>query len=129
MDPLLEVFDVATTDQPIAARISTTVAPQVLTLLNSRFIAKRAKAAANRLMKDGPTENPQKLSRRRSIQKQKLLAPHYRLRPRGEAGLWCSDKFPHLAKHMDKLWLVKSLYSDSFAHGSALLQMNSGRFI
>ena len=67
--------------------------------------------------------------RRRSIQKQKLLAPHYRLRRRGEAGLWCSDKFPHLAKHMDKLCLVKSLYSDSFAHGSALLQMNSGRFI
>jgi hypothetical protein len=30
---------------------------------------------------------------------------------------------------MDKLAVVKSLYSDSFAHGSALLQMNSGRIL
>jgi hypothetical protein len=30
---------------------------------------------------------------------------------------------------MDKLAVIKSLYSDSFAHGSAMLQMNSGRII
>jgi hypothetical protein len=30
---------------------------------------------------------------------------------------------------MDKLAVVKSLYSDSFAHGSAVLQMNSGRIL
>src|SRR6185295_11646584 len=34
-----------------------------------------------------------------------------------------------LATQMDKLAVVKSLYSDSFAHGSAMLQMNSGRII
>jgi hypothetical protein len=27
---------------------------------------------------------------------------------------------------MDKLAVVKALYSDSFAHGSAMIQMNSG---
>ncbi len=47
----------------------------------------------------------------------------------GESGQWCSDAFPHLARHVDKMAFVKSLYSDSFAHGSALLQMNSGRIL
>jgi hypothetical protein len=39
----------------------------------------------------------------------------------GQSGLWCSDAFPNIAKHMDKLAVVKSLTSDSFAHGSALV--------
>jgi hypothetical protein len=47
----------------------------------------------------------------------------------GDSGLWCSDAFPNIAKHMDKLALVKSLTSDSFAHGSALLQINCGRIL
>lgn len=47
----------------------------------------------------------------------------------GRSGLWCSDAFPHIARHMDKLAVVKSLYSDSFAHGSAVLQMNTGRIL
>ena len=47
----------------------------------------------------------------------------------GNSGLWCSDAFPKIAKHMDKLAMVKSLTSDSFAHGSALLQINCGRIL
>jgi hypothetical protein len=47
----------------------------------------------------------------------------------GESGLWCSDAFPSIAKHMDKLAVIKSLQSDSFAHGSALLQVNCGRIL
>jgi hypothetical protein len=47
----------------------------------------------------------------------------------GNSGLWCSDAFPNIAKHMDKLAVVKSLTSDSFAHGSALLQINCGRIL
>lgn len=52
-DPLLEIFDVATTDQPVPDRTSTTVAPQALTLLNSGFIADQSNAAADRLIKEG----------------------------------------------------------------------------
>src|SRR4029078_4600356 len=36
---------------------------------------------------------------------------------------------PNLAKQMDKLAVIRSLYADSFAHGSAMLQINSGRII
>ena len=40
--PLLEIFDVASTEQSIAARSRTTVAPQALGLLNSDFITRQA---------------------------------------------------------------------------------------
>ncbi len=67
--------------------------------------------------------------RRRSLRPSKLLASKRKFQQHGETGQWCSDVFPHLAQHMDKLSVIKSLYADSFVHGSAMLQMNSGRII
>jgi Protein of unknown function (DUF1501) len=67
--------------------------------------------------------------RRNSIQSGKLLASRRKFAQYGESGLWCSDAFPRIAGHMDKLAVIKSLYMDSFAHGSANLQMNCGRII
>ena len=67
--------------------------------------------------------------RRRSIQKSTLLASRRKFARHGESGLWCSDAFPRISRHMDKMAVIKSLYMDSFAHGSANLQMNCGRVI
>lgn len=67
--------------------------------------------------------------RRRSVQSGKLLASRRQWARHGQSGLWCSDALPHLSRHMDKLAVIKSLYADSFAHGSAMIQMNSGRVI
>ncbi len=67
--------------------------------------------------------------RRRDLRPSKLLASKRKFEQHGESGLWCSDALPNLAHHMDKLAVVKSLYADSFAHGSAMIQMNSGRVI
>ncbi len=67
--------------------------------------------------------------RRRSVQKSTLLASKRKFARHGESGQWCSDAFPNIANHMDKLAVIKSLYADSFAHGSAMIQMNSGRII
>lgn len=67
--------------------------------------------------------------RRGSVKQSKLLASKRTFAQHGKSGLWCSDVMPHLARQMDKLAVVKSLYADSFAHGSAMLQMNSGRVI
>jgi len=70
------------------------------------------------------------LETRRGVKKKKrLLGSQRKFKQHGESGLWCSDAFPHISKHMDELCLVKSLYCDSFAHGTALLQINSGEFI
>ena len=67
--------------------------------------------------------------RRQAKSKATLQASRRTFKQHGQSGLWCSDAFPHLSQHMDKLAVVKSLYSDSFSHGSALLQMNSGRIL
>ena len=67
--------------------------------------------------------------RRRSLQSGKLLGSKRTFRQYGQSGQWCSDALPLIATQMDKLAVIKSLYSDSFAHGSAMLQMNSGRII
>lgn len=67
--------------------------------------------------------------RRRDLRPSTLLGSKRQFRQFGESGLWCCDLLPHLSAHMDKLAVIKSLYADSFAHGSAMLQMNSGRVI
>jgi len=67
--------------------------------------------------------------RRGSFKEQTLQASKRKFAQHGESGQWCSDALPHLSRQMDKLAVIKSLYMDSFAHGSALLQMNSGRIL
>jgi hypothetical protein len=67
--------------------------------------------------------------RRRSVAEGKLLGSKRAFKQHGQSGQWCSDALPQLARQMDKLAVIKSLYADSFAHGSAMLQMNSGRII
>jgi hypothetical protein len=67
--------------------------------------------------------------RRHSVQKQKLLASRRKFAQYGLSGQWCSDALPHVAQHMDELCVLKGLYADTFAHGSAMIQMNTGRII
>ena len=67
--------------------------------------------------------------RRNTKTKAVLQASRRQFKRHGQSGLWCSDALPYFARHMDKLAVIKSLYSDSFAHGSAVLQMNTGRII
>ena len=67
--------------------------------------------------------------RRRSVRKSILLGSKRRFKQCGKSGLWCSDALPHLSEQMDKLAVIKSLYADSFAHGSAMIQMNTGRIL
>ncbi|MFM8474846.1 MAG: DUF1501 domain-containing protein [Planctomycetaceae bacterium] len=66
--------------------------------------------------------------RRRDVKPGRLLGSKRRFRQHGQSGQWCSDALPHLSQHMDKL-AVESLWQDSFAHGSANLQMNCGRIV
>ena len=55
------------------------------------------------------------------------LTPNWRpFRPGGQSGLLISDYFPNVRKHADKLAVIRSCHADSHAHGSALVQMNTG---
>jgi hypothetical protein len=59
--------------------------------------------------------------------KKGFLTPAWRpFRPGGRSGLMISDYFPRVREHADKLALVRSCHTDSHAHGSALVAMNTG---
>jgi hypothetical protein len=56
------------------------------------------------------------------------LTPAWRkFRPGGESGLLISDYFPNVRNHADKLAVINSCHTDSHAHGSALVAMNTGK--
>lgn len=57
-----------------------------------------------------------------------FLAPAVRpFQPGGESGIMVSDFFPHIREHVDKLAVIRSCYTDTHAHGSASVQMNTGK--
>ncbi len=45
----------------------------------------------------------------------------------GESGVWISELFPHLARHADRLCVVRSLHTEGSAHGEALLRLHTGQ--
>lgn len=56
------------------------------------------------------------------------LTPAWRkFRPGGESGQLISDYFPNVRRHADKLAIVNSCHTDSHAHGSALVAINTGK--
>jgi hypothetical protein len=56
----------------------------------------------------------------------KLLGSPRKFRKHGQSGIEVSDFYPYLAQRVDDLAVLRGTYADSFAHGSALLQMNTG---
>jgi hypothetical protein len=57
-----------------------------------------------------------------------FLTPAFRkFAPGGECGLLISDYFPRVREHADKLAVIRSCHTDSHAHGSALVAMNTGK--
>ncbi len=55
-----------------------------------------------------------------------LLGSEHKFTPSGESGIEVSDLYPNLSKRIDDIAVIRSTYADSFAHGSGLLQMNTG---
>src|SRR5205823_7841425 len=55
-----------------------------------------------------------------------LLASKYHFAKKGQAGIEISELFPNLAGCIDDMAIIRGTYADSFAHGSGLLQMNTG---
>jgi hypothetical protein len=55
-----------------------------------------------------------------------LLGSMWDFQKHGEAGIEISSLFSHVAKRVDDLAIIRSCQADSFAHGSGLLQMNTG---
>ncbi len=59
----------------------------------------------------------------------RIVEPRWKFRQYGQCGKWVSDLFPHVAQCVDDLAFIHSMTADSPLHGSAMLQMNSGRIL
>lgn len=59
----------------------------------------------------------------------RVVGPKWNFRQYGQCGAWVSDLFPHLATCVDDIAFIKSMTADAPVHGSAMLQMNTGRIL
>ncbi|MCW3096677.1 MAG: hypothetical protein JWL77_2295 [Chthonomonadaceae bacterium] len=59
----------------------------------------------------------------------KLMEPKWKFKQYGKCGKFVSDLFPHTAEYVDDMAFLHSLYSDAPVHGSAMLQMNTGKIL
>src|SRR5262249_6114132 len=55
-----------------------------------------------------------------------LLGSERKFIKQGQSGIEVSDLFPNLGGCVDDMAIIRSMWADSFAHGSAMIQMNSG---
>jgi len=59
----------------------------------------------------------------------RIVEPRWKFKQYGQCGKWVSDLFPNVAKHVDDISFIHSMTADSPIHGSAMLQMNSGKIL
>jgi hypothetical protein len=64
--------------------------------------------------------------RKNAVGKGTLLGSPFKFSKHGQSGADVSELFPHLATCVDDMSIVRSMWADSFAHGSAMIQMNTG---
>ncbi len=58
-----------------------------------------------------------------------LLATRRKFERRGESGMWVSDWYPHVAKVVDEVALVRSCWADGVNHVGSVCQMNTGSIL
>ena len=78
---------------------------------------------------DGKTITVKTKGRGGSKAKGRVVGPKWSFKQYGQSGQWVSQLFPHLATCVDDIAFIKSMTADSPIHGSAMLQMNSGRIL
>src|SRR5437667_349972 len=59
----------------------------------------------------------------------RIVEPRWAFKQYGQCGKWVSDLFPHLATCVDDIAFLHSMTADSPIHGSAMLQMNTGKIL
>src|SRR6266404_5909844 len=59
----------------------------------------------------------------------RVVGPKWKFKQNGKCGKWVSDLFPHLATCVDEIAFLHSMTADSPIHGSAMLQMNTGKIL
>lgn len=58
----------------------------------------------------------------------RYMASPWKFTQKGQSGLWMSELFPELGKHVDELCLLRGMYTDVPAHPQAFLKLHTGSF-
>jgi hypothetical protein len=59
----------------------------------------------------------------------RIVEPRWNFKQYGQCGKWVSDLFPHIGSCVDDIAFIHSMTADSPIHGSAMIQMNTGRIL
>jgi hypothetical protein len=78
---------------------------------------------------DGKTITVKTFGRGGKKNEGRVVGPKWKFRQYGQCGKWVSDLFPHLATCVDDIAFLHSMTADSPIHGSAMLQMNTGKIL
>src|SRR5262245_46514943 len=57
---------------------------------------------------------------------QRVMKPLWKFSQHGQCGRWASTLFPEVARHVDDLCFIHSLYTEGVAHGPATLFLHCG---
>ncbi len=57
----------------------------------------------------------------------RIVEPKFDFKQYGKSGKWVSSLFPHLSGCVDDIAFIHSMTADSPIHGSAMIQMNTGK--
>jgi hypothetical protein len=78
---------------------------------------------------DGKTVQVKTFGRSGKKNEGRVVGPKWQFRQYGQCGQWVSDLFPHLATCVDDIAFLHAMVADSPIHGSAMLQMNTGKIL
>ncbi|MBC8135783.1 MAG: DUF1501 domain-containing protein, partial [Fibrella sp.] len=78
---------------------------------------------------DGKTIDVKTFGRGGHKNQGRIVEPKWNFKQYGQSGKWVSDLFPHLATCVDDISFIHSMTADSPIHGSAMLQMNTGKIL
>ncbi|MFM8890372.1 MAG: DUF1501 domain-containing protein [Planctomycetia bacterium] len=76
---------------------------------------------------DGKTIKVKTKGRGGERSESRAVGPKWEFKQYGQCGKWVSDLFPNIGGHVDDIAFIHSMTADSPIHGSAMLQMNSGK--
>jgi hypothetical protein len=78
---------------------------------------------------DGKTIQVKTKGRGGSKNEGRVVGPKWKFRPYGQCGKMVSELFPYVGECVDDIAFIHSMTADSPIHGSAMLQMNSGKIL
>ncbi len=78
---------------------------------------------------DGKTIQIKTKGRGGSKNEGRVVGPKWSFKQYGQCGKYVSELFPHVATCVDDIAFIHSMTADSPIHGSAMLQMNSGKIL